>query len=99
MPGTDAPAGKFDTGFAQIKRFTYFVFKISMIVYAVIAMWFVLDAVRQAFVTLCAPFRAIRWVGGWVGVVLLWVLRVGGAMWERWVGVKVAVKGGWGLKV
>ncbi|KAF2035125.1 hypothetical protein EK21DRAFT_44898, partial [Setomelanomma holmii] len=81
--------GTFDTAFAQIKSFTYLVFKICLIVYAVIAIWFVLDAVREAFNTIAAPFRVVKWLGGWVGVCAVWLWMVGLTMWEPW-GFKIA---------
>jgi hypothetical protein len=63
-------------------------------VYAVIAVWFVLDAIREAFNTITAPFRVVKWLGGWIGVLALWLWTVGVRTWERW-GFKVALKGGW----
>jgi hypothetical protein len=92
---TSVPStGKFETGFAQIKEFTYLVFKICLAVYAVIAVWFVLDAIREAFNTIAAPFRVVKWLGGWIGVLALWLWTVGLRTWERW-GFKVALKSGW----
>ncbi|KAH7062880.1 hypothetical protein BKA63DRAFT_587241 [Paraphoma chrysanthemicola] len=88
------PTAKFDTGFAQIQKFTYLVFKICLAIYAIIAIWFVLDAIREAFNTIAAPFRIVKWLGGWIGVLAIWLWTLGLRMWERW-GFKVALKGGW----
>lgn len=41
--------------------------------YVIVALWFVLDAIRGAFNTLAAPFRAVRWVGEGVWDVGSWV--------------------------
>lgn len=62
--------------------------------YALVAVYFVLDAVREAVHTVGAPFRAARRVGGYLGVIIgwnwKWILRG----WERW-GVRIALSGGW----
>ncbi|KAF1913348.1 hypothetical protein BDU57DRAFT_408287, partial [Ampelomyces quisqualis] len=57
---------KFDSGFAQIKTFGLVLVKFCFMLYAVIALWFVLDAVREAIHTIGVPFRVVKWVGGWV---------------------------------
>ncbi|OAL03535.1 hypothetical protein IQ06DRAFT_187789, partial [Phaeosphaeriaceae sp. SRC1lsM3a] len=58
--------GKFDTGFAQIKGLALILLKFCFMLYAVVALWFVLDAVREAIHTIGVPFRVVRWIGGWV---------------------------------
>jgi hypothetical protein len=68
---------KFDSGFAQIKSLGLVLVKFCFMLYAVIALWFVLDAVREAIHTIGVPFRVVKWVGGWV-----W-------FWARWVGAIV----------
>ncbi|KAH9877064.1 hypothetical protein IAQ61_002425 [Plenodomus lingam] len=94
MPiASSVPEGKFETGFAQIKHLAYVLCKIGLVIYAIIALWFVLDAVREAFNTISAPFRFIRFVGGFVWVGVLWAVGFLGATWERW-GFRVALKGG-----
>ncbi|KAJ4291891.1 hypothetical protein N0V90_009788 [Kalmusia sp. IMI 367209] len=90
---TPTAKGKFETGFAQITGFFSLVLKICLLVYALIAIYFVLDAIREAVHAVGAPFRGVKLVGGyvWVGFVVLGLL---GKAWERW-GIKVALKGGW----
>ena len=92
-PNQPAPTGNFDSGFAQIKSLTLLLFKISVYLYAVIALWFVLDAVRQTFHTLGAPFRVLRFLGGTVWVWGSWVVKMLIKMWENW-GFKISLKGG-----
>jgi hypothetical protein len=72
-----APTGKFDTGFAQIKSLTLMLLKFCFVLYSVIALWFILDAVREAIHTIGVPFRLVRWVGG---LVWMWVSWVGGVL-------------------
>lgn len=67
----------FDTGLAQIKSFTYIVVKIGLLLYAFVALWFVLDAVREAIHTIGVLFRVLAGVGAVV-------LDVAGWVWE-WV--------------
>lgn len=86
-PGAAAPAspttGKFDTGFAQIKSLALVLLKFCFIVYAVVALWFVLDALREAIHTIGVPFRVVRWVGGWVWFWVCWVGGIVGAIVGR----------------
>lgn len=93
-----APQSKFETGFAQIKHLTYILCKIGFILYGIIALWFVLDAVREAFHTIGAPFRLMKFLGGFVWLGLLWLAKFSVKMWERW-GFKVALRGGWMWKM
>lgn len=95
---SSAPQGKFDTGFAQIKHLAYMLCKIGLILYAIVALWYVLDAVREAFHAISAPFRFIRFMGGFVWLAVLWMAEFAVKMWERW-GFKVALKGGWMWKM
>ncbi|KAF2824468.1 hypothetical protein CC86DRAFT_421039 [Ophiobolus disseminans] len=77
-PATPVSTGTFDTGFAQIKRLTYIVFRIVFLLYALIALWYILDAVREAFNTIAAPFRVLKWYGEKVWEAGVWA-------WEgRW---------------
>jgi hypothetical protein len=75
-----SPTGKFDSGFAQIKSFVSFVAKFCFILYAIIALWYILDAVREAIHTIGVPFRVVRWVGGWVWFWVSWVGGIAGAV-------------------
>ncbi|KAH7359530.1 hypothetical protein BKA66DRAFT_472718 [Pyrenochaeta sp. MPI-SDFR-AT-0127] len=93
-----ASIGTFDSGFAQIKRLTLLILKIAFSLYAVVALWFVLDAIREAFHTLGAPFRAMKMLGEFVWIWGLWATRMLMKMWEKW-GFKVALKGGWMWKM
>ncbi|KAF9734556.1 hypothetical protein PMIN03_012166 [Paraphaeosphaeria minitans] len=95
LPATGpTPKGKFDSGFAQITSFFSVILKVCLILYALVAVYFVLDAVREAVHALGAPFRFIKIVGkyGWVGA--LWAGKWMAKGWERW-GFKIALKGGW----
>ena len=74
IPAPTSPTLKFDSGFAQIKAFAHLLLKMCLFVYAIVAMWYVLDAVREAFQTLGAPFRLLRWLGGWMWV---WSVSLG----------------------
>jgi hypothetical protein len=57
---------QFDTGFAQIQNLTWVLFKMCLVLYGLVAMWFILDAVREAIYALGAPFRVVKWICGWV---------------------------------
>lgn len=63
-------------------------------VYALVGLYFLLDAIREAVHALGAPFRAMKMVAGCVWIGCAWVARVLGRGWERW-GVRIALKGGW----
>jgi hypothetical protein len=76
---------KFDTGFAQIKSLSFMLLKLCFVIYSVIALWFILDAVREAIHTIGVPFRMLRWLGG---VVWMW------AVWIAGVVAAVAFKNG-----
>lgn len=93
-PTAATPKGKFESGFAQITIFFSLLVKVCLVLYALIAVYFVLDAVREAVHALGAPFRVVKVLSGYLWVGLLWVLRWLGKGWERW-GVRVALKGGW----
>ncbi|KAF1843381.1 uncharacterized protein K460DRAFT_407738 [Cucurbitaria berberidis CBS 394.84] len=80
-----APQGKFDSGFAQIKSLTLLLLKIGLFMYVVVALWYVLDAIREVFHTLSAPFRAFKWAWGFVWFFCLWFARIGIIMCEKWV--------------
>jgi hypothetical protein len=88
------PKGKFDTGFAQITSFFTLLVKVFLVLYALVAVYFVLDAVREAVHALGAPLRLIKFVGryGWIG--MIWAAKWVAKGWERW-GFKIAFKGGW----
>jgi hypothetical protein len=72
-PAPPSPTGKFDTGFAQIKALGLVLLKFCFMLYAVIALWFVLDAVREVLHTIGVPFRAMRWVAEWFWFGVCWV--------------------------
>ncbi|KAF2437742.1 hypothetical protein P171DRAFT_171790 [Karstenula rhodostoma CBS 690.94] len=86
------PKGKFDSGFAQITNFFSVIVKVCLILYALVAVYFVLDAVREAVHALGAPFRFIKIVSsyGWVGG--LWAAKWMAKGWDIW-GFKLALKG------
>jgi hypothetical protein len=74
---------KFDTGFAQIQSLGLIMLKFCFALYALVALWFVLDAMREAIHTVGIPFRAVKWVGGWGWAGVCWVGRVVGAVGGR----------------
>lgn len=86
--------GKFDSGFAQIKSVSIILFKIALSLYTIIALWFILEGIRQAFHTLGAPFRVLKLLGGFVWIWGIWGARFAVRMWEKW-GFRVALRGGW----
>jgi hypothetical protein len=67
-----SPTGKFDSGFAQIKCFALLLAKFCLIVYAVVALWFIMDALKEAINVIGVPFRAIKCVGVWVWFFVCW---------------------------
>lgn len=91
---TTVSKGKFDAGFAQITSFFTVLLKIFLVLYALIAMYFVLDAIREAIHALGAPFRGLKLAGGYLQIGLLWAGRYLAKGWDRW-GFKIAFKGGW----
>ncbi|KAF2796673.1 hypothetical protein K505DRAFT_237181 [Melanomma pulvis-pyrius CBS 109.77] len=93
-PPPSKPKGKFETGFAQVTTLTSLVIRVCLIVYVLVGLYFLLDAVREAVHTLGAPFRLLKGVGrcAWGGVV--WLGRWLAWAWERW-GVKIVARGGW----
>jgi hypothetical protein len=74
-PVANPSTPKFDTGFAQIQSLGLILLKFCFALYALIALWFVLDAMREAIHTIGVPFRAVKWVTGWVWVGVCWVAR------------------------
>ncbi|RMZ73532.1 hypothetical protein GMOD_00008053 [Pyrenophora seminiperda CCB06] len=59
-PPSRAPATHLSTGFTQLRNFGLLVLKIALYVYLVVAVWVVLDAVREAVRTVGVPFRVLR---------------------------------------
>ncbi|KAF2847002.1 hypothetical protein T440DRAFT_540158 [Plenodomus tracheiphilus IPT5] len=87
-----APQGEFETGFAQIKHLAYILCKIGFILYAIVALWYVLEAAREAFHTISAPFRLIRFLGGFVWLGVMWLTTFAGKIWEGLGGFKITLK-------
>jgi len=54
------------------------------LLYAIIALWFILDAIREAFNTIAAPFRVLRWCGEAVWDTGVWAWEGGVVVWRRW---------------
>ena len=88
------PKGKFESGFAQITSMTTLVIKICVVVYVLVGLYFILDAIREAVHAMGAPFRAVKMAGAYVWLGMIWVVRWLGWAWGRW-GIKIALKGGW----
>ena len=78
-----ASQDKFETGFAQLKQLAYVLGKIGFILYAIIALWYVLDTAREAFNIIGAPFRFIKSLIGFAWLIMLWILDTVGSMWEK----------------
>lgn len=97
-PPAPAPQGKFETGVAQIKGLALILCKIGFILYAIVALWYVLDTAREAIHAIGAPFRFIGLLGGWAWLGVLWLINIGVNLWEQW-GFKLALKGGWMWRV
>lgn len=92
LPATFASRTNFDTGFAQIKAFLLLTLKICLALYAVVALWFVLDAIREALCVICVPFRLLGHVVGCVWAVVSFFGRgLGGA--AEGLGGKIRVLG------
>ena len=68
-----SPTGKFDSGFAQIQSFALLLAKVCLAVYAVVALWFIMDAVKEACYVIGVPFRIAKCVGVWVWLLVCWV--------------------------
>jgi hypothetical protein len=76
--GTSEAILSLDTGIKQIQDLVVLVVKIGLALYIVVALWFVLDAVREALCIVCVPLRfllMIVWavvssVGRTLGVVV-----------------------------
>lgn len=93
---TEPRGGKFESGFAQVKRLAWIILRICLLVYALVGLYFLLDAIREAVHALGAPFRVVRMVGRVVWRGCGWVFEIGTRAWERWgVYVRFGVKGGW----
>ncbi|KAF1980211.1 hypothetical protein BU23DRAFT_625297 [Bimuria novae-zelandiae CBS 107.79] len=76
---------KFDIGFAQLTSFFSLLLKICVLLYVLVALYYVLDAVREAVHAVGAPFRWVWVVGAWVGGLLA-------RGWDIW-GIKIAFQG------
>jgi hypothetical protein len=86
--------GKFESGFAQVTSVTALVVKICVVIYVLVGLYFILDAIREAVHAMGAPFRAVKIVGAYVWLGAIWVARWLGWAWGKW-GIKVALKAGW----
>ncbi|KAF9693981.1 hypothetical protein EKO04_007893 [Ascochyta lentis] len=74
-PTASSTSANFDTGFAQIKAFFLLTLKICLGLYAVIALWFILDAIREALCVVYVPFRLLGHVVGIVWAIISFVGR------------------------
>ncbi|KAI2483643.1 hypothetical protein Ptr902_05960 [Pyrenophora tritici-repentis] len=86
---TKAQDTHLSTGFMQLRQFGIIVLRIALYLYAVIAAWFILDAVREAVLTVGVPSRVLLCVGGWICTVMACIDNTVVNLWERW-GFKVA---------
>jgi hypothetical protein len=99
QPVSTIPPGQHvSTGFTQLRSFGLVVLRVAFYLYALTAVWFVLDAIREAFHTIGVPFRLLRFLGGYVWVGVVWVGRLMIEIWARW-GFRVALKGVWMWKM
>ncbi|ORX92356.1 hypothetical protein BCR34DRAFT_258435 [Clohesyomyces aquaticus] len=89
---------KFESGFAQVTSLTALIIKICLVIYALVGLYFVLDAIREAVHAISLPFRVMSLLLNYVWMGCVWVARVVGQAWARW-GFKIALqrswKGGW----
>jgi hypothetical protein len=94
IPVSAPPKGEFDTGFAQVTSLTTLVVKICVIIYMLVGLYFILDAIRTAVLAIAAPFRAVKMVGAFLWLGVLWLGRWLGWVWQRG-GIKIALEEGW----
>ncbi|KAF2656880.1 hypothetical protein K491DRAFT_595945 [Lophiostoma macrostomum CBS 122681] len=85
---------KFESGFLQVKSLASLLLKLCLVVYVLVGLYFLLDAVREAVHVLGAPFRAIKLLLGYIWFGGAFVAKFVARSWEKW-GFKVALKGGW----
>jgi len=89
-----ASTGKFESGFAQVTSLTSLVLKACLLIYVLVGLYFILDAIREAVHAIGTPFRVVRVLLGYLWMGIVWAVKRLGRGWERW-GVRVALKGGW----
>ncbi|KAF2019473.1 hypothetical protein BU24DRAFT_489434 [Aaosphaeria arxii CBS 175.79] len=98
-PSTERAAvakGKFESGFAQIQSLTSLILKICLLIYVLVGLYFLLDAVREAVHALGAPFRAVKLLGWYLWIGGAWAAELMLQGWQRWgVNIKLGLKGGW----
>ncbi|CAE7174027.1 hypothetical protein PTNB85_03631 [Pyrenophora teres f. teres] len=81
---TKAQETHLSIGFMQLRQCSILVLKIALYVYVVIAAWFILDAVREAVLTIGVPFRVLLYVGGWICTVITCISNAVVRVWDRW---------------
>ncbi|KZM28251.1 hypothetical protein ST47_g616 [Ascochyta rabiei] len=86
-PVASSTSANFDTDFAQIKAFFLLTLKICLGLYAVVALWFILDAIREALCVVTVPFRLLGHIVGFVWAIVGFFGRslgmaAGGAGWK-----------------
>lgn len=89
----NADKGKFETGFAQVTNLSSLVLKVCLLVYALVGLYFLLDAIREAVHVLGAPFRGIKIIVRIIWLGSIWLGKMMCKGWERW-GFKIALKRG-----
>jgi hypothetical protein len=81
---TPTPESHVTTGFSQLSTFAFFLLRMAFYIYVVIAIFVVLDALREAVIAVGAPFRALKELSGWVYVAVVSVAKIMMVIWAKW---------------
>jgi hypothetical protein len=87
---TPTPESHVTTGFSQLSTFALFLLRMAFYIYVVIAIFVVLDALREAVIAVGAPFRALKELSGWMYVVVVSAAKIVMVIWAKW-GVSVVL--------
>lgn len=83
LPPQNIDKSTFETGFAQIKSLTSLLLKLCLLIYALVGLYFLLDAIRQVVSMMGAPFRGMKVVMSWCWIGVVWLAKLGVKGWER----------------
>ncbi|KAF2877578.1 hypothetical protein BDV95DRAFT_590135 [Massariosphaeria phaeospora] len=87
------PKDNFKSGFAQLKSLCLLIVKLCLLVYVLVGLYFLLDAIREAVNTLTAPFRGVGMIVGCIWAGIAWVARLLGRVWDT-LGFRITFSGG-----
>ncbi|KAF2714222.1 hypothetical protein K504DRAFT_156735 [Pleomassaria siparia CBS 279.74] len=79
VPADATPKSQFESGSAQVTSLTIIVVKVCLVVYFLVGIHFVLNAIRQTVHALGAPFRGVNMIERWI-----WDTVMVGAKWAVW---------------